>query len=70
MAFTVISDSFKDGDYLAKKFILSADFGFGCAGDNKSPHLKWPDAVRSGISPLSGRSSKLDAPEMHSCLGE
>jgi len=22
-------------------FILSADFGFGCAGGNKSPHLRW-----------------------------
>jgi Raf kinase inhibitor-like YbhB/YbcL family protein len=44
MAFTVISNSFKDGDYLAKEFILSADFGFGCAGGNKSPHLKWTGA--------------------------
>ena len=44
MAFTIISNSFKDGDYLSKDFILSADFGFGCAGDNKSPHLKWSDA--------------------------
>ena len=41
MAFTVTSNSFKDGDYLAKDFILSADFGFGCAGGNRSPHLKW-----------------------------
>ena len=37
MAFTVTSNSFKDGDYLQKDFILSADFGFGCAGGNKSP---------------------------------
>ena len=44
MAFTIISNSFKDGDYLSKDFILSADFGFGCAGDNKSPHLKWSNA--------------------------
>ena len=29
MPFTVISNSFKDGDYLPKDFILSADFGFG-----------------------------------------
>jgi Raf kinase inhibitor-like YbhB/YbcL family protein len=50
MAFTVTSNSFKDGDYLPKEFILSADFGFGCAGGNKSPHLKWsgaPEATRS-----------------------
>jgi Raf kinase inhibitor-like YbhB/YbcL family protein len=44
MAFTVTSNSFKDGDYLAKDFILSADFGFGCAGGNTSPHLAWSDA--------------------------
>jgi hypothetical protein len=44
MAFTVSSNSFKDGDYLANDFILSADFGFGCAGGNKSPHLKWAGA--------------------------
>ena len=44
MAFSVTSNSFKDGDYLPKDFILSADFGFGCAGSNKSPHLKWSGA--------------------------
>jgi Raf kinase inhibitor-like YbhB/YbcL family protein len=44
MAFTIISNSFKDGAYLPKDFILSADFGFGCAGGNKSPHLGWSDA--------------------------
>ena len=44
MAFTVTSNSFKDGDYLPKDFILSADFGFGCAGGNTSPHLKWSGA--------------------------
>jgi Raf kinase inhibitor-like YbhB/YbcL family protein len=44
MAFAVTSNSFKDGDYLPKEFILSADFGFGCAGGNKSPHLKWSGA--------------------------
>ena len=32
MTFTVISNSFKDGDYLPSDFILSANFGFGCAG--------------------------------------
>ena len=44
MAFAVTSNSFKDGDYLPKEFILSADFGFGCAGGNTSPHLKWSGA--------------------------
>ena len=40
MTFKVTSDSFKDGDYLAKDYILSSDFGFGCAGGNQSPHLE------------------------------
>src|SRR5258708_38456991 len=44
MAFTISRNSFKDGDYLPKDFILSADFGFGCAGGNRSPHLAWSDA--------------------------
>ena len=38
------SDSFKDGDYLPQDHILSADYGFGCGGANRSPHLKWADA--------------------------
>lgn len=44
MAFTVVSDSFKDGDYLHQDHVLSADFGFGCAGGNRSPHLRWSGA--------------------------
>jgi Raf kinase inhibitor-like YbhB/YbcL family protein len=44
MAFTLTSNSFKDGDYLGKDQILSQNFGFGCAGGNKSPHLKWSGA--------------------------
>jgi len=32
MTFTVTSKSFKDGGYLGADHILSADFGFGCAG--------------------------------------
>ncbi len=44
MALTLVSDSFKDGDYLGRDHILSAEFGFGCAGGNRSPHLKWSGA--------------------------
>ena len=50
MTFTVSSNSFKDDDYLPSDFILSADFGFGCAGGNKSPHLTWsgvPEGTKS-----------------------
>jgi Raf kinase inhibitor-like YbhB/YbcL family protein len=46
----VTSSSFKDGDYLPADHILSADYGFGCAGGNRSPHLRWegaPDGTRS-----------------------
>ena len=41
--FTLTSDSFKDGDYLANDHVLSEAFGFGCAGGNQSPHLAWTD---------------------------
>ena len=44
MAMTLTSTSFKDGDYLGPDHILSADYGFGCGGGNKSPHLRWSDA--------------------------
>ena len=44
MALTVTSNSFKDGDYLGNDFILSAEFGFGCAGGNRSPHIAWSGA--------------------------
>ena len=43
MAFTVTSNSFKDGDYLPKDHILSADFGapgYGgpCPPEGDHPH--------------------------------
>jgi Raf kinase inhibitor-like YbhB/YbcL family protein len=44
MTFAVQSNSFNDGDYLAQTHILSAAFGFGCEGDNRSPHLAWSGA--------------------------
>jgi len=47
MTFTITSNDFKDGDYLANPHILSADFGFGCDGGNQSPHLAWSDAPAS-----------------------
>ncbi len=40
----LVSDSFKDGDYLKQGHVLSADYGFGCGGGNQSPHLSWADA--------------------------
>lgn len=44
MALTLTSQSFKDGATLAMDHILSADYGFGCAGGNKSPQLAWSGA--------------------------
>ena len=44
MAFTVISNSFKDGDYLPSDFILSADFGFGAPAATGRRDLEWSDA--------------------------
>ncbi len=43
MSFKVVSQSFKDGDYLRMDHILSANYGFGCAGGNLSPQLAWND---------------------------
>ena len=43
MGFSVTSNSFKDGDYLANDHVLSESYGFGCAGNNQSPHLAGTD---------------------------
>ena len=61
MAFTVTSNSFKDGDYLGADHILSADFGFGCAGGNKSPHLAW-SGVPAGTKSFAITCYDPDAP--------
>ncbi|HLG72993.1 MAG TPA: YbhB/YbcL family Raf kinase inhibitor-like protein [Chloroflexota bacterium] len=44
MALTVSSDSFKEGEHLSTDYVLSAEYGFGCSGGNKSPHLRWSGA--------------------------
>jgi Raf kinase inhibitor-like YbhB/YbcL family protein len=44
MSMKLTSNNFRDGDYLAMDHVLSADYGFGCSGGNKSPHLKWEGA--------------------------
>ncbi|MBM3510566.1 MAG: YbhB/YbcL family Raf kinase inhibitor-like protein [Alphaproteobacteria bacterium] len=43
MPFRLTSPDFKDGDYLGQDQILSAVYGFGCAGGNRSPRLAWED---------------------------
>ena len=44
MTFKLSSQSFRDGDYLDQKHILSKEFGFGCVGGNQSPQLSWSGA--------------------------
>jgi Raf kinase inhibitor-like YbhB/YbcL family protein len=57
----VKSDSFKDGDYLEQEHALSADYGFGCGGGNKSPHLRWDD-VPPGTKSFAVTCFDPDAP--------
>jgi hypothetical protein len=38
---TLVSNDFKEGETLKLEHIFSADYGFGRAGGNKSPHLAW-----------------------------
>ncbi|MDH3500812.1 MAG: YbhB/YbcL family Raf kinase inhibitor-like protein, partial [Acidimicrobiia bacterium] len=40
----LMSNDFADGDYLSADHILSEDYGFGCGGGNRSPHLAWSGA--------------------------
>jgi Raf kinase inhibitor-like YbhB/YbcL family protein len=61
MTFKVTSNSFKDGDYLGMTHVVSADAGFGCAGDNKSPHLKW-SGVPEGTKSFAVTCYDPDAP--------
>jgi Raf kinase inhibitor-like YbhB/YbcL family protein len=50
MGLELRSDSFNDGDYLGSEHVMSAEYGFGCDGRNRSPALAWsgaPDGTRS-----------------------
>lgn len=44
MALALTSQSFKDGATLGLEHVLSAKFGFGTDGGNKSPQLSWTGA--------------------------
>lgn len=44
MALVLTSQDFKEGATLANEHILSASFGFGTDGGNKSPQLAWTGA--------------------------
>jgi hypothetical protein len=63
MAFTLVSSSFKEGETLAMDYILSADYGFGCGGGNKS--------TASQIRPVRAqdRPTGLSAVTWHDRIG-
>lgn len=44
MPLKLLSEDFKDGDYLDAKHLLAAEYGFGCDGGNQSPELNWSGA--------------------------
>ena len=61
MALTVSSSNFKEGDSINHEHVLSAEFGFGCDGGNKSPQLSWSGAPE-GTKSLALTCYDPDAP--------
>ena len=61
MAITLTSGSFKEGATLGMDQILSSDYGFGCAGGNKSPQLSWSGAP-AGTKSFAVHCFDPDAP--------
>ena len=55
------SADFEDGDYLSNDQILSATYGFGCAGGNLSPQLSW-NGVPEGTQSFALTCFDPDAP--------
>ncbi len=52
MALTLQSSDFEDGDYLGADHVLAEEYGFGCAGGNRSPQLAWsgaPEGTKSYV---------------------
>lgn len=41
MSLLLRSADFSEGDMLGRAHVLSAEYGFGCAGENLSPQLSW-----------------------------
>ena len=61
MALVLTSSNFKEGGTLPNELILSSDYGFGCAGGNKSPHLAWTGAP-AGTKSFAVHCFDPDAP--------
>jgi Raf kinase inhibitor-like YbhB/YbcL family protein len=61
MALKLTSNTFKDGDYLGTDHVVSAEYGFGCAGGNISPHLQW-DGAPADVKSFAVTCYDPDAP--------
>ena len=61
MALVLTSSNFKEGAALPMDHILSSDYGFGCSGGNKSPHLAWTGAP-AGTKSFAVHCFDPDAP--------
>jgi Raf kinase inhibitor-like YbhB/YbcL family protein len=57
----VTSTSFRDGEYLSMDHVMSAPYGFGCSGSNRSPQLSWSGAPE-GTSSFALTCFDPDAP--------
>ena len=61
MALTLTSHSFKEGATLGMEHVLSAEYGFGTSGGNKSPQLSWSGAP-AGTKSFAVHCFDPDAP--------
>ena len=61
MALKLTSNSFNDGDYLGTDHVMASEYGFGCAGGNVSPHLRWEGAP-AGVKSFAVTCYDPDAP--------
>ena len=61
MALILTSSNFTEGATLGMDHILSADYGFGCGGGNKSPQLSWSN-VPEGTKSFAVTCFDPDAP--------
>lgn len=62
MSLILKSEDFSEGDMLSHEHVLSADFGFGCAGNNLSPQLSWEGFVPEGTKSWAIACFDPDAP--------
>lgn len=61
MSLILTSESFRDGEILDVRHVLSEAFGFGCTGGNLSPQLGW-SGVPTGTESFAVTCFDPDAP--------